>query len=123
MEQVLVNLLDNAAKYSPPGTQIEITASRHKFSVVITVRDEGPGIPPADQQRVFNKFYRVREDADHARSGTGLGLAICRGFVEAMGGRIYTRNRSGASGAEFIIEFSPEVVAELPAETRQPDTP
>jgi two-component system, OmpR family, sensor histidine kinase KdpD len=123
MEQVLVNLLDNAAKYSPPGTQIEITASRHKFSVVITVRDEGPGIPPADQQRVFNKFYRVREDADHARSGTGLGLAICRGFVEAMGGRIYTRNRSDVSGAEFIIEFSPEVVAELPAETRQPDTP
>lgn len=123
MEQVLVNLLDNAAKYSPPGTQIEITASRHKFSVVITVRDEGPGIPPADQQRVFNKFYRVREDADHARSGTGLGLAICRGFVEAMGGRIYTRNRSDTSGAEFIIEFSPEVVAELPAETRQPDTP
>jgi two-component system sensor histidine kinase KdpD len=113
MEQVLVNLLDNAAKYTLPGSLIEVLASRHKFSVVITVRDDGPGIPDIDLQRIFDKFYRVREPSDHGRSGTGLGLAICRGFVEAMGGRIQARNRSDGSGAEFVIEFSPDVLADM----------
>jgi two-component system sensor histidine kinase KdpD len=113
MEQVLVNLLDNAAKYTPPGTVVEVSAQRHKFSVVLMVRDEGPGIPAEELQRVFDKFYRIRE-GDRSRSGTGLGLAICRGFVEAMGGRIYARNRTDHSGAEFVIEFSPELIAENP---------
>ncbi|MDB5984972.1 MAG: sensor histidine kinase KdpD [Nevskia sp.] len=116
MEQVLVNLLDNAAKYTPAGSQIEIGASRHKFSLAVSVRDEGPGIPEEDLPRVFDKFFRVRQASDRGRSGTGLGLAICRGFVEAMGGRIYARNRNDRSGAEFIIEFSPEVIAEPVAE-------
>lgn len=115
MEQVLVNLLDNAAKYTPPGTTIEIAANRHKFSVVLIVRDEGPGIPEEDLQRVFDKFYRIRgEISDRGRSGTGLGLAICRGFIETMGGRIYARNRTDRSGAEFVIEFSPDHIAENP---------
>ncbi len=113
MEQVLVNLLDNAAKYTLPASEIEVTASRHKFTIVIAVRDNGPGIPDVDLQRVFDKFYRVRGPADHGRSGTGLGLAICRGFIEAMGGRIHARNRTDGSGAEFIIEFSPDVIADL----------
>ena len=118
MDQVLVNLLDNAAKYTPAGSSIEIAVARHRFSIVIAVRDDGPGLPPADLDRIFDKFYRVREDADRARAGTGLGLAICRGFVLAMGGRIHARNRnevSGAHGAEFLIEFSPELIAETPA--------
>jgi two-component system sensor histidine kinase KdpD len=115
MEQVLVNLLDNAAKYTPAGTTVEISAQRHKFSVVLIVRDEGPGIPADELQRVFDKFYRVREgEGDRRRSGTGLGLAICRGFVEAMGGRIHARNRTDHSGAEFVIEFSPDLIAENP---------
>jgi two-component system sensor histidine kinase KdpD len=114
-EQVFVNLLENAGKYTPPGTTVEITAARHKFSIVIIVRDEGPGIPEEDLQRVFDKFYRVRgEISDHGRSGTGLGLSICRGFVEAMGGRIYARNRSDRPGAEFVIEFAPDLIAESP---------
>ena len=122
MDQVLVNLLDNAAKYTPAGSTIEIGASRHRFSIVISVRDDGPGLPPADLDRIFDKFYRVRENADRARAGTGLGLAICRGFVLAMGGRIHARNRSdedghGVNGAEFLIEFSPELIAEAPATT------
>lgn len=112
MEQVLVNLLDNAGKYTLPGSTVEISASRHRFSVVICVRDDGPGIPEQDLQRIFDKFYRVREPADHGRSGTGLGLAICRGFVEAMGGRIQARNRDEGTGAEFLIEFSPDVIAD-----------
>jgi len=122
MEQVLVNLLDNAAKYTPLGSTVEVSASRHRFSVVIIVRDEGPGIAEQDRQRVFDKFFRVREDADRSRAGTGLGLAICRGFVEAMGGRIYVRDRSGG-GAEFVIEFPAEIIAEMPSEVREPDTP
>ena len=121
MEQVLANLLDNAAKYTPAGSTIEISASHHRFSVVISVADDGPGIPEADLQRVFDKFYRVRENADRSRAGTGLGLAICRGFVEAMGGRILARNRSPASGVEFVIEFSREIVAEAPAAESRPD--
>jgi len=115
IEQVMVNLLDNAAKYTPPGTTIEVAAQRHKFSIVLMVRDEGAGIPEEELQRVFDKFYRLRErDADRGRSGTGLGLAICRGFVEAMGGRIYARNRSDRHGAEFVIEFPPEIAADKP---------
>ncbi len=124
MDQVLVNLLDNAAKYTPAGSTIEIGVARHRFSIVISVRDDGPGLPPADLDRIFDKFYRVREDADRTRAGTGLGLAICRGFVLAMGGRIHARNRSddngsgseqAVHGAEFLIEFSPELIAETPA--------
>ena len=114
MEQVLVNLIDNAAKYTPFGSTIEIAAAQYRFSIVITVRDDGPGIPAADIERIFDKFYRVREEADRAHAGTGLGLAICRGFVEAMGGRIQARNRSEGSGAEFVMEFSPDVIAENP---------
>jgi two-component system sensor histidine kinase KdpD len=122
MEQVLVNLLDNAAKYTPADTQIEIGASRHKFSLAISVCDEGPGIPEEDLPRVFDKFFRVRQASDRGRSGTGLGLAICRGFVEAMGGRIYARNRHDRSGAEFIIEFSPEVFADPAPEKLSAET-
>jgi two-component system sensor histidine kinase KdpD len=114
MEQVLSNLLDNAAKYTPAGSTVEIVAAQYKFSLLVSVRDEGPGIPEDDLQRVFDKFFRAREGGDHGRSGTGLGLAVCRGFVEAMGGRIYVRNRNDRSGAEFVIEFSPEVIAERP---------
>jgi two-component system sensor histidine kinase KdpD len=87
MEQVLVNLLDNAAKYAPGGTTIEIEGRRDNGAVVIEVRDEGPGIPLDDLERIFDKFYRVRS-GDRQRAGTGLGLAICRGFVEAQGGTI-----------------------------------
>ncbi len=114
MEQVLANLLDNAAKYTPAGSTIEIFAAQYKFSLMVSMRDEGPGIPEADLQRVFDKFFRARAAGDRGRGGTGLGLAVCRGFVEAMGGRIYVRNRTDTPGAEFVIEFSPDVIAERP---------
>src|SRR6202043_3755429 len=86
-EQVLFNLLDNAAKYSPAGSRIDVRAKRDGELVEIEVIDEGPGIPPADFERIFDKFYRVQAQ-DRRRAGTGLGLAICRGFVEALGGWI-----------------------------------
>ena len=103
-EQVLVNLFDNAAKYAPPGSTIGVRALRDDAHVQLELRDEGAGIPPADLERIFDKFYRVQA-ADRQRAGTGLGLAICRGFIEAMGGTITAANRPDRSGALFVIRL------------------
>jgi len=120
MEQVLVNLLDNAAKYAPSGTTIEIDGRRENGSVVIEVRDEGPGIPVDDLERIFDKFYRVRS-GDRQRAGTGLGLAICRGFIEAQGGTIVAANRADRSGAVFTIRLPVEELERQKAEGWRPD--
>jgi len=111
-EQVLFNLLDNAAKYSPAGSRIDVRAKRDGEFVEIEIVDEGPGIPPADFERIFDKFYRVQAQ-DRRRAGTGLGLAICRGFVEALGGWIVARNRRDRSGAVLTIRMP--VVPEIDA--------
>jgi len=103
-EQVLFNLLDNAAKYAPDGSRIDLHAARDGEAVAIEVIDEGPGIPPADLERVFDKFYRVDAE-DRRRAGTGLGLAICRGFIEVQGGRIEAQNRRDRPGAILTIRF------------------
>ncbi|EEW23736.1 sensor histidine kinase [Rhodobacter ferrooxidans] len=87
LEQVLVNVLDNAAKYAPANTTIAVVARRDGALVDLSIADSGPGIPPADQARVFDMFYRVA-GGDRQRAGTGLGLAICKGLIEAMGGTI-----------------------------------
>ncbi|HYN39799.1 MAG TPA: DUF4118 domain-containing protein [Rhodospirillales bacterium] len=104
LEQTLFNLLDNAGKYSPTQSVITVEASRVGLQAVIKVRDEGPGIPAQDVQRIFEKFYRSARSG-RQRAGTGLGLAISRGFVEAMGGRIIAGNRTDRSGAVFMIFF------------------
>jgi two-component system, OmpR family, sensor histidine kinase KdpD len=103
-EQVLFNLLDNAAKYSPAETTIAIRSWRERDQVALQVMDEGEGIPPAEVESVFDKFYRVQK-GDHVRPGTGLGLAISRGFIEAMGGRISAANRPDRSGAVLTIRL------------------
>ncbi|MBS9721958.1 sensor histidine kinase KdpD [Tianweitania sp. BSSL-BM11] len=103
-EQVLFNLLDNAAKYAPEGSLVLIRGVHRGNSVWLEIIDEGTGIPVEDLERVFDSFHRVRK-TDHVRAGTGLGLAICRGFVEAMGGRITAGNRPDRSGAVFIIQM------------------
>jgi two-component system, OmpR family, sensor histidine kinase KdpD len=97
MEQVLINLLENALKYAPPSTAIELSASVSDHKLVCEIADRGPGVPPADEKRIFEKFYRagpVRE------GGVGLGLTICRGIIEAHAGRIWVEKRSGG-GAVF----------------------
>ncbi|NEU12642.1 sensor histidine kinase KdpD [Methylobacterium sp. BTF04] len=101
-EQVLVNLLDNAAKYAPEGSTVTIAGAVHQGQVCLQVLDEGGGLPEADVERVFDKFYRVRK-GDSVRAGTGLGLAIARGFVEAMGGTLTAANRRDRTGAVFTI--------------------
>ncbi|MGQ8630047.1 DUF4118 domain-containing protein [Agrobacterium sp. DKPNP3] len=103
-EQVLFNLIDNAAKYAPENTQIEIRSWRQGKTIFLAVADAGPGIPPADLERVFDSFYRVRK-TDHVQAGTGLGLSICKGFIEAMGGSIRAENRSGRAGAQFTVSL------------------
>jgi two-component system sensor histidine kinase KdpD len=103
-EQVLFNLLDNAAKYAPADTTISIRSLRDKNWVSLQVLDEGDGIPQAELESVFDKFYRAQK-GDHVRPGTGLGLAISRGFVEAMHGTISAANRTDRSGAVLIIQL------------------
>ena len=103
-EQVLFNLLDNAAKYSPAGTTIRVRSWRDQDAVCLQVLDEGAGIPSAELEHIFDKFYRV-EKGDQVRAGTGLGLAISRGFIEAMHGTISAANRSDRSGAVFAIRL------------------
>jgi two-component system sensor histidine kinase KdpD len=110
-EQVLFNLLDNAAKYAPPDSRIDIHARREDGDVVIEIVDQGPGIPPGDLERVFDKFYRVQAQ-DRRRAGTGLGLAICRGFIEAQGGHIEAHNRRDRSGAVLRIRLPVPATAE-----------
>ena len=110
-EQVLFNLLDNAAKYSPAGSVIRLQANRADERVELRVTDEGEGIPPDDLEHIFDKFYRVHA-GDQRRAGTGLGLAICRGFVEAMGGTISAANRADRKGAVFTIRLPVPPAAE-----------
>jgi two-component system sensor histidine kinase KdpD len=100
-EQVFVNLLENAVKYTPTGSTIEIQARVDVDNVVITVGDRGPGIPAGAESRVFEKFFR---GIGAAVPGAGLGLAICRGVVEAHGGTVSAANRDGG-GAEFVIKL------------------
>jgi two-component system sensor histidine kinase KdpD len=114
-EQVLFNLLDNAAKYAPAGTTISIRGARDRDFVSLQIMDEGNGIPPMELESVFDKFYRANK-GDHVRPGTGLGLAISRGFVEAMHGSISAVNRADRSGAVITIRLP------VPAESNALDT-
>jgi two-component system sensor histidine kinase KdpD len=96
ISQVFINLLENAAKYTPPGSPIDISAVRDNGGVMVEVADRGPGLPAGEEARIFDKFHRAANGA----SGAGLGLAICRAIVEAHGGRMWAENRVGG-GASF----------------------
>ncbi|MBQ1563490.1 MULTISPECIES: sensor histidine kinase KdpD [Caulobacter] len=87
LEQVVVNILENAITYSDPGSRIELAVYEDRANVVISVEDEGRGVPAAELERIFDKFRRLEEPSDRSQ-GAGLGLAIAKGFVDAMGGRI-----------------------------------
>ncbi len=101
IDQVLTNLLENAAKYAPPGTPITITAVLNEDALHVSIADQGPGIPTTERERIFDKFYRLSAPETSA-GGAGLGLAICKYWVEAHGGRIWTDPRPGG-GAIFTF--------------------
>jgi len=108
IEQALVNVLDNAVKYSPAGALVTVRLGTDPKSVWLRVRDLGPGIPEADRERVFDLFYRV-QSRDHTLPGTGLGLAICRGLLQVHGGSV--RALAPTDGIGTVIEMR------LPRET------
>ncbi len=108
--QVLANLLDNATKYSPEGGVVEVRLRRHANAVRFSVRDEGLGIAPAEQRRIFEKFYRVDPNLSRGIGGTGLGLYICRELVRRMGGSIWVESREG-EGSTFSFELPVEGTA------------
>ena len=91
-----MNLLENTAKYTPPGTAVEIAAAASESSVEVTVADRGPGLPPGEEKKIFEKFYRAEKGRG---GGVGLGLTICKGIVTAHGGRIWAENREGGGCA------------------------
>ena len=98
--QVIMNLLDNSLKYSPPGTPLEIEAAVSDSWIEIRLSDQGPGVPEEHRQRIFDKFFRL--PGTEGVRGTGLGLAISKGIVEAHQGRIWVENLPGR-GAKFIL--------------------
>jgi two-component system, OmpR family, sensor histidine kinase KdpD len=100
----LLNLLDNAGRYGEPGTPITVRAERSYGELMLSVLDEGPGLPPGSEKEVFETFRRL-EGSDRSASGTGLGLAIVKGFAEAMGMSVEARNRADGLGAAFSIHF------------------
>ena len=103
LEQVLFNLLDNAAKYSAPGTTITVAAAIGDGTASIAVSDEGAGLPPVAPDQLFAPFFR---HAPAGQPGAGLGLAICRGFVAAMGGSLTAADRLDRPGAVFTVTLN-----------------
>jgi two-component system sensor histidine kinase KdpD len=100
VQQLFVNLLENAAKYTPPGSEIAIRAMREGGTLVVDVADRGPGIPPGEEERVFERFHRAA--AQPGVRGVGLGLPIARAIAQAHGGRLSASNRPGG-GALFRL--------------------
>jgi two-component system phosphate regulon sensor histidine kinase PhoR len=104
VQQVLVNLIDNAFKYSPGGGAVVVSTARRPGSVRVSVADEGPGVPPLEQSRIFEKFYRVDPRLTRTTGGTGLGLFISRELVERMGGEIGVESKAG-TGSTFFFDL------------------
>ncbi|MBI3737407.1 GAF domain-containing protein, partial [Candidatus Sumerlaeota bacterium] len=110
MEQVFINLLENILKYTLPGTPIELFARRRDGEILVEIADRGPGLPPGEETRIFEKFHQAGDQ--RGRRGVGLGLAICRSLIELHGGRIWASNREGGGA---VISFT------LPFDSGAPD--
>ena len=109
------NLVGNAAKYSPAGTAIRVSVTERRGRAELAVDDEGPGVPPAEREQVFTRFFRGRGDSVVATRGAGLGLAIVSEFAATMGGQVSVTSADGG-GARFVVSYplagSPEVSVE-----------
>ena len=104
IEQILINLLDNAGKYSPEGGTITVSVDEDAGHVRLSVTDRGVGIAPTEQQAIFEKFYRVDPHQTQTPGGTGLGLYICRELAQRMGGEI-TVDSEPSAGSTFVLEL------------------
>jgi len=111
-EQILVNLIGNAATHTPPATSIELSARAEGTHLVLEVADHGPGLPPGDLSRLFDRFQRGPEAAP---GGTGLGLSLVKGFAEAQGGTVAAANRLGG-GAVFTVRLPLAKMPPVPEE-------
>jgi two-component system sensor histidine kinase KdpD len=118
IEQVFINLFENAAKYTPPCTAIAVTASPGAGEVCVEVADRGPGVPAGEEEAVFRKFYRAGDaTGGSAPGGAGLGLTISRGIITAHGGRMWVEPRSGGGAAfRFTLPLSGPQIPALPLE-------
>jgi len=105
LEQVLYNLVHNAIKYTPPGSTIDIIWEKHPHFILLTVKDNGEGIPLRHQHRIFERFYRVEEDRSREKGGTGIGLAIVKQVMEKHGGHVYLTSRRRGKGAKLTCTF------------------
>jgi signal transduction histidine kinase len=105
LRQVLLNLLDNAVRYGPPGQTVTITTSSAGDTWTLEVADEGPGIPADERERIFAPYYRMKRDAGGAVGGTGIGLAVVHRLVKEHGGRVHVvhANGNGGTGARFVV--------------------
>ena len=104
LRQALTNLVDNAIHYTPAGGRVTISAVQEKGALLMSVEDTGVGISPADQARLFEKFYPIRNKGGQREIGSGLGLAIVKSIVEQHGGRVKIESQLGA-GSLFTIEI------------------
>jgi two-component system sensor histidine kinase KdpD len=117
IEQVLINLLENACKYTPASSPIDIIAERSAHTMKITVADRGPGIPQGEEEKLFDKFYRLHREG--IQSGVGLGLAICKAIVMTHGGVIGASNRQGGGAQFYFILPADEAPPQFGAELKQ----
>jgi signal transduction histidine kinase len=104
LRQVLVNLVDNAIKYSPEGGLIALSVANGDAAIRFSVEDRGLGIPATEHRRIFEKFYRLDPDMTRGIGGTGLGLYICRELVRRMDGKIWVESKPG-KGSTFFVEL------------------
>ncbi len=116
IDQIVANLIDNAAKYSPPGSAISVQIESRNMDLVVSVKDQGLGIAPEKMERIFDRFYQISQSGDSGRHGIGLGLAICRGLVEAHGGGIWATSEPGTGSIfSFSIPMAqPEILSKEP---------
>jgi two-component system sensor histidine kinase ChvG len=106
LARVLDNIVDNAISFAPPGSLVEIAATAVDDEVLVTVEDEGPGVPENKRQAIFNRFHSIRPESEAFGGHSGLGLAIARAIVDGHGGAIMVEDRhDGRSGARFVIRF------------------
>jgi len=117
LAQVFANLLNNAAKYTPPGGQIRMLAQRQESALLVAVRDTGIGIAPEQREHLFQMFAQLSPSLEQSQSGLGIGLALSRGLIEMHGGRIEAKSEGTGKGSEFIVQLA------LPAESRPAEPP